>query len=121
MSYTPALLPLLRPIGMGPRQTKITVDAAELHVQMGWGFRATVSRTAIRSVQHDNAPVTGWGVHGWRGRWLVNGSSQGLVRVDIDPPVTARMLGIPVELRTLRLSLTDPHSFIAALTPTPTA
>ena len=121
MSYTPALLPLLRPIGMGPRQTKITVNAAELHVQMGWGFRATVSRTAIRSVQHDNAPVTGWGVHGWRGRWLVNGSSQGLVRVDIDPPATARMLGITVELRTLRLSLTDPGNFIATLTPTPPA
>lgn len=120
ISYARGLLPLLRPVGMGPRHTKITLDDAELHVRMGWAFRAVVPRASIRSVNRDTAPVTGWGVHGWRGTWLVNGSSRGVVRIDIEPPTTARMLGITVQLHTLRLSLTDPAAFITALTPTPT-
>jgi hypothetical protein len=120
MSYSPGLLLLFRPVDIGPRHTRITADEAELRIQMGWAFRAAVPRAHIRAVARDTAPVTGWGVHGRRGTWLVNGSSQGMVRVDIEPPTTARMLGIPVQLRTLRLSLTDPDAFLAALAPTTT-
>jgi hypothetical protein len=44
----------------------------------------------------DNEAVTAWGVHGWRGSWLVNGSSSGLVRFEIEPAVRALIMGIPV-------------------------
>ncbi len=57
----------------------------------------------------------GWGVHGWRGRWLVNGSSHGIVVLGIDPPARARTLGLPVRLRELAVSLEDPVGFAAAL------
>ena len=58
----------------------------------------------------------GWGVHGWRGEWLVNGSSSGLVRIELDPPVRARMLIVRVTVRVLRVAVEDPAGLVAALT-----
>jgi hypothetical protein len=55
------------------------------------------------------------GVHGWRGRWLVNGSAKGMVELTIDPPVRAYVAGVPITLRTLWVSVTDP--LIAAVGP----
>ncbi|HEX4984197.1 MAG TPA: hypothetical protein VFV63_21010, partial [Ilumatobacteraceae bacterium] len=72
-------------------------------------------RPAIRSVKPWTGRVWGWGVHGWRGRWLVNGSSHGIVVVGIDPPAKARVLGVPVRLRELAISLEDPAGFAAAI------
>jgi hypothetical protein len=63
----------------------------------------------------DNEAVTAWGVHGWRGSWLVNGSSSGLVRFEIEPAVRALIMGIPVRLTTLRLSVTSPSELIDEL------
>jgi hypothetical protein len=54
-------------------------------------------------------------VHGWNGRWLVNGSSHGIVRVDFDPGQRAWVCGVPVHLRTLWLGLEDPDALPAGL------
>lgn len=35
----------------------------------------------------------GIGVHGWRGRWLVNGAVSGIATLEIDPPARASVLG----------------------------
>jgi hypothetical protein len=59
--------------------------------------------------------VYSWGVHGWRGRWLVNGSPKGIVELTIDPPVRAHVAGLPITLRTLSVSVTDPDALIAAV------
>ena len=115
MRFARIFLPLFVPLGMGPRRTRITVDGGALRVRMGWEFRATIPGAAVRSADRDHARVLGWGVHGWRGVWLVNGSSRGLVRMDIDPPARAWVIGFPVRLRTLRLSLEEPDAFLAAL------
>jgi hypothetical protein len=56
--------------------------------------------------------------HGWRGRWLVNGSSKDIVELTIDPPVRAYVMGAPIDLRTLYVSVTDPQALIAACAPT---
>lgn len=82
---------------------------------MGWGFRAEIPRPAVRDIGPDDAAVLGWGVHGWRGRWLVNGSSSGLVSLEIEPAVRAWVMGMPVRLRTLRLSLVAPDEFMSML------
>ena len=63
----------------------------------------------------DDGFVGGIGVHGWRGRWLVNGAANGLVAVEIDPPACARVLGVPVRLRYVRVSVQDPDALVAAL------
>jgi hypothetical protein len=117
ISYDPALLPLFTVLGLGPRFSGATVTPDELQVRLGWAFRATVPRTAVRGAAPDAGRAGGRGAHGWRGRWLVNGSSSGLVRVTIDPPASARVAGVQVRLHELRLSLEAPGFFVATLRP----
>ena len=117
ISYDPAMVPLFAVLGVGPRFSHVTVSAGELRVRLGWAFRASVPRAAVREVAPDDGRVLGRGARGWRGRWLVNGSSQGLVRVTVDPPAPARVAGWPVRVRELRLSLEAPGFFVATLRP----
>ncbi len=107
---------LLGALGMGRRHSRIAVEREHALVVMGWAFRATIPRSSIRAVATTEARVWGWGVHGWRGRWLVNGSSLGLVDVTIDPPAACRVMGVPVRLREVRVSVTEPEQLIAELT-----
>jgi hypothetical protein len=110
-----AFRPLLVALAMGPGFSSVELDADELHVRMGWAFRARVPRSAITGARSVSGPVGGIGVHGWRGRWLVNGSMDRIVGIDIDPAVRAVATGIPVHLHYLALSLEDPDGFLAAL------
>jgi hypothetical protein len=107
--------PVCAILGIGPRRSGVYVDDHAVRVRMGWGFQAVVPRRAIRKAVRDRGAVTGWGVHGFAGRWLVNGSSSGLVRLEIEAPTTARVLGVPVRLRTLRVSLERPDAFLAEI------
>ena len=95
-------------LGLTPGNSRVEVFDDRVEVRMGWAFRATIDREAIRSVSDDHDRVTGWGAHGWRGVWLVNGSSGGIVRIELDPPGRATVCGVPVELRVLRVSVEDP-------------
>ena len=38
----------------------------------------------------------------------MNGSSEGIVQLTIDPPARAYVMGVPITLRTLDISVTDP-------------
>jgi hypothetical protein len=71
----------------------------------------------VRHVGPDDRPVRAWGAHGWRGRWLVNASSQGIVRLDLDPPARATCLVLRPRVRDLRVSVDDPDGLVAALGP----
>lgn len=102
-------------MGLGPRYSGAEVDADRLVVRMGWGFSAQVPRSAIRSAERTHGLVGGIGVHGWRGRWLVNGAASGLVMVRFDPAQRARAMGFPVKLVTLCLSLEEPDRFLAEI------
>jgi hypothetical protein len=82
---------------------------------VGWAFAAEVPRASIIDVTRATGPVWAWGAHGWRGRWLVNGSGRGLVRLTIDPRARGRSLGVPIKLRELTLSIDDPDGFVEAL------
>lgn len=58
-------------------------------------------------------------MHGKRGCWLANGSADGLVEIEIDPPShTERSPSTSfrrMEVKELIVSLVDPDGFIAAL------
>ncbi|MEO5840379.1 MAG: hypothetical protein ABIQ73_11805 [Acidimicrobiales bacterium] len=118
LSFDRCMRVLMTPLLAGPRYCRVAIAAGQLDVAMGvggWAFAATVARSAIADVCRISGRAWSWGAHGWRGRWLVNGSSRGLVRLTIDPPGRARCLGVPVKLRELALSLDDPDGFVAAL------
>jgi hypothetical protein len=95
-------------LGLTPGNSRVDVFEQRVEVRMGWAFRATIERSSIQSVSDDHDRVTGWGAHGWRGVWLVNGSSSGIVRIELEPPGSAKVCGVPVELRVLRVSVEDP-------------
>lgn len=108
---------LMAVLGMVPARCDVTVDADTVRVRMAWAFSLTFLRSSVRLAREDHGLVWGWGVHGWRGQWLVNGSSRNLVRVELDPPTRARLLLLfPVRVRVLRVSVDDPAGLIAALT-----
>jgi hypothetical protein len=104
-------------MGLGPRFSDVTADDQRLVVRMGWGFRARLPRSAIASAERTRGLVGGIGVHGWHGRWLVNGAATGLVMIRFDPSQRARVMGFPVRLRALYLSLEEPDRFVSQIAP----
>ena len=106
---------LLRVLGLGPRFSSIELTDEVLRVSMGWGFHTRIPRTAITAVAPSTLRTISRGAHGWRGRWLVNGSGKGLVTITIDPHVRAYTMGFPLRLRQLTLSVAAPSELIEAL------
>ncbi|MEA2495708.1 MAG: hypothetical protein QOJ29_3619 [Thermoleophilaceae bacterium] len=111
------LKPLLALFGWTPRRSFLEVRPDLVVVRMSWGFHAEVPRAAIRSVRRVANVYSSFGVHGWRGRWLVNGAAGPLVALVIEPRVRARASGIPVWLSELLVSVDDPDAVIAELSP----
>lgn len=107
--------PLLSVLGGGPGFSGVSLDGDRLRARMGWMFRADIPRASITGAEPHHGLVGGIGVHGWRGTWLVNGSARGVVSIHIDPPAKARVLGVPVKLRTLQVSVEEPEELLAAL------
>jgi hypothetical protein len=103
-------------LGMTPRTCYVDVATDVLDVQFGWAFRCRTPRTSITSVTNDAAPVWGWGAHGWRHVWLLNGSSDNLLRIDLEPMARGRLLLLfPLRIRALRVSVEEPAALRAAL------
>jgi hypothetical protein len=116
LRYERWFLPFSVPLGMGPKQSEVRIEDDTLHVKFGWGFRTAVPLSSITKAEENHDRVYSWGAHGWRGRWLVNGSSKGIVELTIDPATTAHVLGVPVKLSTLWVSVTEPEALIEACT-----
>lgn len=117
LRYERWFLPFSVPFGLGPKRSEIRIADDTLHVKFGWGFRTAVPLSSIVKVEANHDRVYSWGVHGWRGRWLVNGSSKGIVELTIDPPTKAHFMGAPVALSTLWVSVAEPEALIEACTP----
>ena len=75
-------------------------------VRLGWAFRTKFSRSSVESVT-DHRPVVSIGAHGWRGRWLVNGAHRPIAVITLSPPTYARLIGFPVALRELYVSVEE--------------
>ena len=103
--------------GMTPSRCHVDVDEHHLRVRMGMWFELDTERTVVRGAEPDHGRVMSWGVHGWRDRWLVNGSSSGIVRITFEPSVRAWMGPVPLRVRVLRVSVDDPDGLVAVLVP----
>jgi hypothetical protein len=100
---------------MSPSASYVEIDGDEVAVRMGWGFRAHFPLSAVRSTVLLGTEPISRGVHGWRGRWLVNGSGRGIVVIDLAPVQRGFVTGFPVRLRQLMVSVQDPDGLMAAL------
>ena len=109
---------LLGAILIRPSGCYVQLDADSIEVRMGWGFRAHFPRSSVaRATPGVTGLLLGLGIHGFAGRWLVNGSLDGLVTLHLSPVQRAYVLGVPVKLRELQVSLEDPDALLALLTP----
>ena len=115
LSYNRFMKVLMTPLWSGPRRSWVRVDGESVRVRMGFAFSAVVPRASIIDASRVEGRVISAGAHGWRGRWLVNGSSRGLVTMSIDPAGHAVVLGFRVSLRQLTLSLEQPDQFLVAI------
>jgi hypothetical protein len=105
-------------LAMPPRSAYVELDALDVTVRMAWGFRATFPRSAVASARPYTGTTISRGVHGFAGRWLVNGSGQGLVSIELSPEQRGRVLGVPVKLRELTVSVDDVQGLIDHLVAT---
>ncbi|MFN8027748.1 MAG: hypothetical protein U0W40_15730 [Acidimicrobiia bacterium] len=105
-------------VGMVPSRCSVDLTDEHLHVRMGMWFDLEAPRDTVQSAALNSERVYGWGVHGWRDKWLVNGSSEGLVQLTFAPTQRAWMGPVPLRVRVLRVSLDDPEGLVAALAAT---
>ena len=102
-------------LGLPPSTAYVDLDGAQVEVRMGWAFRARFPRSAIASTSTLDIRPLSRGVHGFGGRWLVNGSGRGLLSIRLSPAQSAYLMGLPVRLRELLVSVTDSSALAAAL------
>jgi hypothetical protein len=88
------------------RSAFIEVDGDTIRVRMGLAFRTRFTRGDISSVE-PRGPVVSVGVHGWRGRWLVNGANRPIAGIVLALPSHAFVLGFRVRLSELLVSVDD--------------
>lgn len=93
----------------------VEIAEGEVHVRMGWAFRARFSLGAVVSAAESDQRPLSRGVHGFAGRWLVNGSGQGILGIDLEPAQRAYVMGFPVRLRRLLVSVAEPAALATAL------
>jgi hypothetical protein len=106
-------------MGGGPAGGRVELDADELRLRMA-DFKVDVPRSSVRRAARSSFRTRGTiGVHAKGGRWLANGAADGLVEIEIDPPVrTQRSLSTffrRMPVTELIVSLVDPDGFIAAV------
>jgi hypothetical protein len=107
-------------LGGGPGLSGVTITAHELQVRVP-GFTLDIPRGSVQSVSRSYRDLHGTtGVHGGRGRWLVNGAPDDLVELTISPPCySGRSLATlfrRAAVRSLTVSLVDSDGFVAAVT-----
>ena len=107
---------LSRSLLLAPERSWLEVGRDEVEARMAWGFRARFPRSSVVGVESlaDARPLSR-GVHGWRGRWLVNGSADGLVSIHLEPRARGYVMGFPVRLKELLVSVEEPERLLAAL------
>ena len=61
---------------LSPSASYVEVSDGQAHARMGWGFRASFPLSAVAATSMLHGRPLSRGVHGWAGRWLVNGSGR---------------------------------------------
>ena len=98
-----------------PSSSYVEVNGEEVRVRMGWAFRCRFPRAAVALAAETHGHPLSRGVHGFAGRWLVNGSGRGILTIDLTPTQRGYVMGFPVRVRQLMVSVVEPAALLAAL------
>jgi hypothetical protein len=107
----------MTPLRLGARRAKVELTDDALRVRMGWAFHATIPRRSIRRAALHRDVWWAVGVHSdlRLKSWLVNGSTKGIVFLDVLPPAKGRSGPFPITIERLGLGLEDPDAFLRDL------
>jgi hypothetical protein len=103
---------------LSPTDSYVEIHGGEVVARMAWGFRTRFPLSVVASAAAAEKRPWSRGVHGFLGRWLVNGSGQGIVAIHLEPHQRAYVMGFPVKLRQLLVSVKDPDGLVQALSTT---
>jgi hypothetical protein len=98
-----------------PSRSYVEVNDEEVRVQMSWAFRSSFPRTAVALAEQTHECPLSRGVHGFAGRWLVNGSGRGILTINLTPAQRGYVVGFPVRLRQIMVSVAEPSALAAVL------
>ena len=102
-------------MGLLPSRSYVSIDQEQVEVRMGWAFRSHFPRSTVESSSELEISPLSRGVHGFGGRWLVNGSGHGIVRLELSPRQRAYVIGFPVRLKSLLVSVSEPSALAEAV------
>jgi hypothetical protein len=102
-------------LGLPPSTAYVEVDGEDVEVRMGVAFRARFKRSDVASAAPVDMRPISRGVHGLFGKWLVNGAGRNILRIELRPEQRAHVMRIPVRLRELLVSVSDPSALAKAL------
>ena len=102
-------------LGLPPSTAYVEIDGEDVDVRMGVAFRARFKRSDVASAAPVDLRPISRGVHGFFGKWLVNGAGRGILRIELRPEQRAHVMRIPVRLRQLLVSVGDPPALAKAL------
>jgi hypothetical protein len=103
-------------LGLPPSTAYVELAQAEVEVRMGWAWRSRFPRSAIASTSALDIRPLSRGVHGSGGRWLVNGSGRQILSIHLSPAQRGYLMGVPVQLQELLVSVDELAALTAALT-----
>jgi hypothetical protein len=115
ISFDPWYRLLSTVLGLPPSSAYVQVTGEQVEVRMGWAFRSRFRRSEVISAAALDIRPISRGVHGFAGRWLVNGAGRGILKIELSPAQRAYVIGVPVRLRELLLSVNEVSALAAAL------
>ena len=98
-----------------PSDSYLEISGDQVYVRMAWAFRAHFRRSSVASTAPLKERPLSRGVHGFSGRWLVNGSGDGILVINFKSAQRGYVMGFPVGLKQLMVSVDDPVALATAL------
>lgn len=104
-------------VGLGPTRTSLIVTDTMLLVKFGYAFAAEIPLESIAKIDSLSEPfMYSLGVHGAFGTYLVNGSMENLVTLEMEPEQKCRLaFGLAFSLSKLVVSVRDKNQFMKLL------
>jgi hypothetical protein len=118
ISFNQASKIIMGILGAGPSRSWVEARPDEVYGQVSWVGNVSIPRDQIASVEKvDSIPwAMGFGVHGMRGTWALNGSSSGAVKITMREPARGKVMFVPIQPHTIYFSLETPDEFVSEVT-----
>jgi hypothetical protein len=121
ITFDPWYRVLSSALGLLPSKSYVQIQGEQVEVRMGWAFSSRFRRSDISSTAASDIRPMSRGVHWLGDGWLINGAGRGILRIHLSPAQRGYVIGLPVPLREVLVSVSDVPRVAAALAGSPPA